>query len=145
MTAGVDPPRAVKPSTVIAMRGDRDIVEARRIVRALAKELAFSPTELAMIATAVSELARNILSYARDGQVVLASVQDGRRRGIQVIARDDGPGIPDVALAVTDGFSSSGGLGLGLPGARRLMDEFEIESASGSGTTVTVTKWTSGR
>jgi serine/threonine-protein kinase RsbT len=130
---------------VIAMRGDRDIVEARSTVRALASDLAFSSTELAMIATTVSELARNILRYAHDGQVELAAVDTGQRRGIQVIARDAGPGIADLTLAMTDGFSTAGGLGLGLPGARRLMDEFAIESAPGVGTTVTVTKWESRR
>jgi serine/threonine-protein kinase RsbT len=94
-----------------------------------------------MIATAVSEVARNILEYAKRGEVVVAVIQRGDRRGLEVLARDQGPGIADVSQAMQDGFSTSRGLGLGLPGSRRLMDDFELESRVGQGTTVTMRKW----
>jgi serine/threonine-protein kinase RsbT len=94
-----------------------------------------------MIATAVSEVARNILEYAKRGEVVVSVVQRGDRRGLEVLARDRGPGIADVSRAMQDGFSTSRGLGLGLPGSRRLMDDFELESKVGLGTTVTMRKW----
>ena len=90
---------------------------------------------------AISELARNIVNYARKGEIHVALVNDGGRRGISVVARDHGPGIADIKLAVQSGYSTSGGLGLGLPGVRRIMDEFDIVSEAGLGTTITVTKW----
>jgi len=120
---------------------DSDIVLARQKARWLAEGLGFSVTELAVIATAVSELARNIVLYARHGEVVLRLIEQGERRGIVVAARDDGPGIPDLTKAMQSGYSTSGSLGLGLPGVKRLMDEFEIVSEVGKGTTVTVKKW----
>src|ERR1700741_4418866 len=102
-----------------------DIVIARQQGRALAARLGFSPGDLALVATAISELARNIVQYATRGEVVLQLV-DGRPRGILIIARDEGPGIADLPRAMQDGYSTGGGLGLGLPGAKRLMDEFDI-------------------
>ena len=125
----------------VAITADADIIEARRRLRTLAEHLPYSSAELAMVATAISELARNILVYATSGEIELSLVDDRRRFGIQVIARDNGPGITDIDLAMQDGYSSSRGLGLGLPGSRRLVDEFEIESHVGIGTTVTLTKW----
>jgi serine/threonine-protein kinase RsbT len=125
----------------VAIRSDQDIVNARQKGRALAAELGFSAGDATLIATAISELARNIVSYARRGEITLRPVQTPSRDGILVVASDDGPGIPDVSQALRDGFSTSGSLGLGLPGVRRLMDEFEIVSKSGRGTTVTVKKW----
>jgi serine/threonine-protein kinase RsbT len=125
----------------VAIRSDQDIVSARQKGRALAVELGFSAGDATLVATAISELARNIVSYARRGEITLRAVQSANRDGIMVVASDDGPGIPDVAQALRDGFSTSGSLGLGLPGVRRLMDEFEIVSKSGRGTTVTVKKW----
>lgn len=107
----------------------------------MASKLGFSSSDLAMIATAISELARNIVVYARGGEIILKLVEDQSRRGIVVIAADRGPGIVDVARALQVGYSTSGSLGLGLPGTRRLMDEFEIASVVGKGTTVTVKKW----
>jgi serine/threonine-protein kinase RsbT len=104
-------------------------------------ELGFSSGDATLIATAISELARNIVSYARNGQVILKDIQGSNRVGIAVTASDDGPGIPDVGQALRDGFSTSGSLGLGLPGVRRLMDEFEIVSKPGQGTKVGVKKW----
>lgn len=124
---------------------DKDIVDARQLVRKLAEQLGFSAGDATVVATAVSELARNIVDYAGPGEVLVRSVENGSRRGLVVTARDNGPGIPDIAMAMRDGFSTSGRLGLGLPGVRRLMDEFEIVSAPGQGTSITVKKWTSPR
>lgn len=120
---------------------DGDVVLARQRARQLATQLGFPPGDLAIIATSVSELVRNILSYAKQGEIALRAVHQGPKRGIEVVARDQGPGIPDIAQAMQDGFSTSGGLGLGLPGVRRLMDDFQIESVVGRGTTVAVKKW----
>jgi serine/threonine-protein kinase RsbT len=124
----------------IPIASEADIVLARQQGRNLAARLGASATELTLIATAISEVARNIVSYAKQGEVVL-SVVEGIHRGIKVVARDQGPGIPDVERAMRDGYSTGGGLGLGLPGARRLMDEFSIVSEVGEGTTVSMTKW----
>jgi len=125
----------------VAITSDQDIVAARQSGRALAAELGFSATDSTLIATAISELARNIVSYARKGEITVKTIHGPSRQGILVIASDDGPGIPDVLQAMRDGFSTSGSLGLGLPGVRRLMDEFQIASQPGRGTTVTVKKW----
>ena len=104
--------------------------------------LGFSSTDLTLLATAISEVARNITTYAKRGEVLLSVVRDDHgRTGIQVIARDEGPGIENVELAMQDGYTSGGGLGLGLPGARRLVDDFHIETAPGQGTTVTLVMW----
>lgn len=125
----------------VAINSDQDIVGARQKGRNLAAAVGFSPADATLIATAISELARNIVSYARKGEIRLQKIQNAARQGIIVIASDDGPGIPDLRQAMRDGFSTSGSLGLGLPGVRRLMDEFEIVSQTGRGTTVTVKKW----
>lgn len=125
----------------VAINSDQDIVLARQKGRMMATELGFSTGDATLIATAISELARNIVSYARKGQIALRIVNGLNRQGISVIATDDGPGIPDIRQALRDGFSTSGSLGLGLPGVRRLMDEFEITSRPGRGTIVTVKKW----
>ena len=125
----------------VAIESDQDIVVARQKGRALATELGFSAVDATFIATAISELARNILAYARVGEIALSSVQGVNRKGILIIASDHGPGISDIRQAMRDGFSTSGSLGLGLPGIRRLMDDFEISSRPGRGTIVTVRKW----
>ena len=126
----------------VAIRSDGDIVVARQRGRALAGQLGFSPGELALIATSISELARNILQYAGMGEITVKPIADGAaRHGIVIIAADKGPGIPDVRRALEDGYSTSGGFGLGLPGVKRLMDEFKVASEMGQGTTVTVKKW----
>jgi serine/threonine-protein kinase RsbT len=125
----------------VAIKSDQDIVTARQKGRALAAELGFSSGDATLIATAISELARNIVSYARKGEITLKAAHGSARQGILVVASDNGPGIPDIRQAMRDGFSTSGSLGLGLPGVRRLMDEFEIASQPGQGTTVTVKKW----
>ena len=127
----------------VPITADVDILAVRQKARALAAALHFSSGELTLIATAISEVARNIVVYAQRGEIVLRIVEAGGRRGLMVIARDRGPGIGDIEQAMHDGFSTSGSLGLGLPGARRLMDEFEIVSASGRGTVITMTKWAS--
>ena len=117
-----------------------DVVTARQDGRALAVRIGFQGSDLTIIATAISELARNILEYARVGEVVVGPVQKSGRIGIQIVAQDQGPGIGDIERALMDGYSTGKGLGLGLPGVKRLMDEFEIESG-GRGTVVTVRKW----
>lgn len=125
----------------VAINSDQDIVSARQKGRLMATELGFSTGDATLIATAISELARNIISYAGKGQIAVKVVNGLNRQGISVIATDDGPGIPDIRQALRDGFSTSGSLGLGLPGVRRLMDEFEISSQPGRGTSVAVKKW----
>jgi serine/threonine-protein kinase RsbT len=130
--------------TRVPIQTDVDIVTARRLGRALAAELGFPSAELALIATAISEVARNIVLYARSGEILLDVVEQGGRRGIRIVASDRGPGIPDVALAMQDGYSTGGSLGLGLPGAKRMMDEFEIDSRVGQGTVITLRKWVGG-
>ncbi len=122
---------------------DVNVVEARAAARELATRVGFTGTDQVLIATAVSEIARNIVEYAGRGEVILSVIQDHCRWGVQVVARDQGPGIANVPLAMQDGYSGSGSLGLGLPGSRRLMDEFFVESALGLGTTVTMRKWRS--
>jgi serine/threonine-protein kinase RsbT len=127
----------------ISIESDADVVTARQRARRLAIELDMTSTDQTLLATAISEVARNITAYAQRGEVLLEIVRDGQgRRGIRVVARDQGPGIEDVERALTDGYTTGGGLGLGLPGARRLVDDFEIETAIGVGTTVTLVKWT---
>jgi serine/threonine-protein kinase RsbT len=128
--------------TLVPIDRDGDIVTARQKARELAKQVGFSGSDLTIIATAISEVARNIVVYADRGEIALSAVQRGTRRGVLVIARDHGPGIPDIERAMRDGFSTGKSLGLGLPGAKRLMDEFEIASEVGKGTTITMWKWT---
>lgn len=125
----------------LLIRSDPDIVLARQRVRAVAGELGFSSTDQTLIATAVSELTRNILTYATEGELVVRTVADFGRRGIEIIAADKGPGIPDIESAMRDGFSTGGGLGLGLPGTKRLVDDFLLETRVNEGTTITVRKW----
>ena len=125
----------------ISIISDADIVTARQQGRALAEQLGFSGSELTIIATAISEVARNIVEYASTGEVIVSPLVEKDRRGILIIARDEGPGIPDVSKAMMDGYSTSGSLGLGLPGAKRLMDDLEVSSSVGQGTTVRMKKW----
>jgi serine/threonine-protein kinase RsbT len=138
MTRGRD---LVIAEAAVQIHGDTDIVAARQKGRMLAATLEFSSSELTLIATAISELARNIVQYAKQGEIILRLVERGGQRGIMVRAKDQGPGIPDIRRALQGGFSTSRSLGLGLAGVRRLMDEFEIESRIGFGTTVTARKW----
>jgi serine/threonine-protein kinase RsbT len=120
---------------------DADVVTARQRGRDLAAQVGFAGSDLTLIATAISEVSRNIVSYAKRGEIIIHLEEDRGRRGIVVVARDEGPGISDVDRAMRDGFSTGGSLGLGLPGARRLMDDFGIQSSVGSGTVVTMKKW----
>ncbi len=129
----------------VEIGSDGDVLTARAEGRAFASQLGFSSTDLTLIATAISEIARNIVLYARRGEMTFRLVEEDDRQGMLVVARDEGPGIEDVALAMRDDYSTGQGLGLGLPGARRLMDEFEIASSRGKGTTVTMRKWATAR
>ncbi|MDQ3753056.1 MAG: ATP-binding protein [Actinomycetota bacterium] len=131
----------VRDEILVAISSDRDIVLARQTGRSMATELGLSKSEATLLATAISEVARNIVQYVGDGQILLCIVNGSGTDGIKVIASDSGPGIENVELALQDGQSSGGRLGLGLPGARRLMDEFHMVSRVGEGTTVTMTKW----
>jgi serine/threonine-protein kinase RsbT len=124
---------------------DDDIVTARQEGRRLSAGLGFSSTDLTLIATAISEVARNIRVFAGEGQVQIKRLNEGGREGIVVVARDKGPGIVDLERAMQDGYSTRGSFGLGLPGARRLMDDFQIRSKPGRGVTVTMKKWPLGR
>jgi serine/threonine-protein kinase RsbT len=126
---------------VIPIRNEVDVVIARQRARELASELRFSSSELTLIATAISEVARNIVTYADAGEITLRIVEQGQRRGLVVFASDRGPGIADIERAMQDGYSTSRGLGIGLPGSKRLMDEFAVSSQVGRGTVVTMTKW----
>jgi RNA polymerase sigma factor (sigma-70 family) len=124
----------------ISIRTDGDIVAARQAARTVAASVGFSATDLTVVATAVSEVARNIVRFADAGEIVIEVLSEPRA-GVRIVALDTGPGIPNVEQALADGYSTYSGLGLGLPGARRLMDEFAIVSEPGRGTTVTMTKW----
>ena len=126
---------------VVPINTDIDVVAARQKGRELATVLGFVSTDSTLLATAISELARNIIRYAKKGEILIASVQSGDRVGITVVARDNGPGITNISLAMQDGFSTSGGLGLGLPGVKRMMDEFHLVSDTNNGTKVTIKKW----
>jgi serine/threonine-protein kinase RsbT len=126
---------------IVTIEREADIVAARQLGRQFAALVGFPGTDQTLIATAISEVARNIVVYAGRGEIVLATLDEGGVRGVLVIARDRGPGIADVELAMRDGYSSGNSLGVGLPGARRLMDDFALESAVGRGTTVTMKKW----
>jgi serine/threonine-protein kinase RsbT len=128
--------------SVIPIASDADVVTARQRARELAGALELTSTDQTLLATAISEVARNITTYAKRGEVQLSVIRDSDgRRGIRVIARDEGPGIENVDMAMRDGFTTGEGLGLGLPGARRLVDDFVLETAPGKGTTVTLVMW----
>ena len=125
----------------VPVQADTDIVAARQKGRALATGLGFSSGDATIVATAISELARNIVLYAKREEIVLTPVNHDSTRGLIIVARDEGDGILDLRQALQDGYSTSGRLGVGLPGVRRLMDEFDIASEVGRGTVVTVRKW----
>jgi serine/threonine-protein kinase RsbT len=125
----------------VPITSDADLVTARAEGRAMAEQLGFPRPDPTLIATAISEVARNIVVHAGRGEIVLRPFDDADRFGLVVIARDEGAGIRDVDAALRDDYSGRGGLGLGLPGARRLMDDFDVESDADAGTTVTMTKW----
>lgn len=124
-----------------SVRYDRDVILARQMTRELAAELGFSKTDQALIATAISELARNIVNYADRGEIQAHPLHKGDLVGLRLVVSDVGPGIDDIPLAMTDGHSTGNSLGLGLPGTKRIVDEFEIESLPNKGVTITITKW----
>jgi serine/threonine-protein kinase RsbT len=126
---------------VIEVRSDQDVVRVRQLVRTSAVGAKLSLVDQTKLVTAASELARNTLVYGGGGTVEVFRVENDVRRGIRVVFADQGPGIADLELAFTDGYTTGSGLGLGLSGARRLVDEFEIDTAPGRGTSITVTKW----
>ncbi len=125
----------------VAISSAADIVTARQKGRALATQLGFDGSDLTLIATAISEIARNIVAHAKSGEIRLTPLNQNGKSGILIVANDEGPGIPDVNRAMQYGYSTAKGLGVGLPGAKWLMDEFEIESKVGNGTKVTMRKW----
>jgi anti-sigma regulatory factor (Ser/Thr protein kinase) len=131
----------VSDEVVVRISTDADTVAARQAGRDVASRLGFSRTDATFIATAISEIARNILAHAGDGEIVIRDLQEDGRKGIVVIARDDGPGIKDVEAVLQQEFGTGVGLGMGLWGARRLMDEVVVDSSPGRGTTVTMKKW----
>lgn len=126
---------------VALLRDESDLPVLRQRVRGLGREQGLSHVAIESLATAVSEIARNVLDHAGDGFAILRALNLGSRRGVLVSLRDTGRGIEDLGLALQDGYSSRGGLGLGLAGARRLVDEFSIESTPGAGTIVTLQQW----
>jgi serine/threonine-protein kinase RsbT len=131
----------VEKSDTRPIRVQSDVVLVRQAVRDWSKELGFSLVDQTKIVTAASELARNTLDYGGGGVVKLEMLRDGFRRGLRLVFIDEGPGIPDISLALKDGYTTGGGLGLGLSGAKRLMNDFEIASTVGQGTTIAVTRW----
>jgi serine/threonine-protein kinase RsbT len=135
------PPAGARFSGEVSIQTEGDIVAARRTVRDAALNLGFTQTDVARIVTAASELARNVFRYAGQGIMRWSSLENRGRAGIEVQFVDRGPGIESIDLALTEGYSTGGGLGMGLPGAKRLADELEIESIVGQGTTVTLRKW----
>jgi serine/threonine-protein kinase RsbT len=132
----------IKRSGTQAVRTEPDVVMARQAVRKLAQECGLRLIDQTKLVTAASELARNAVVYGGGGDMDWWIVEEGARTGLRLLFRDEGPGIPDLKLAMTDGWTSGSGLGLGLTGAKRLVDEFELDSAPGKGTRITITRWT---
>lgn len=126
----------------VDIRVEEDIIIARQKGRDMARQLGFGAVDQSRIATAISELTRNIIRYAEQGRTIIRPIERAGRRGLEVVCEDSGPGIADVKLALQEGVSSGRGLGIGLPGTQRLMDEMDIVSEVGKGTTVTIRKWT---
>lgn len=126
---------------VIDINNEFDIVLARQKGREVSKELQFGVVDQSRITTAISELARNIYLYAGSGKITISILEENGKQGIHICATDKGPGINDVRMVLQDGYSTSGGLGAGLPGVRRLMDSFDIDSMPGTGTTINISKW----
>ena len=132
---------AVAKTDTVPLRAEDDVVRARQAVRSWAVELAFGLVDQTKLVTAASELARNTVVYGGGGSMRLEALNDGLRRGLRLTFEDQGPGIPDLERALRDGYTTGNGLGLGLGGARRLVNDFDIVSAPGQGTRVTVTRW----
>jgi serine/threonine-protein kinase RsbT len=136
-------PATPDAGTVVAIRGEADLLRVRSALRTEAGTAGLGLTAATKLVTAGSELARNIVRYATDGRgtVLIEALVDGNRKGVRAVFRDDGPGIEDLDAAMRDGYSTAGSLGLGLPGSRRLVDEFELDSQPGRGTTVVIVQW----
>jgi serine/threonine-protein kinase RsbT len=132
---------AVVKVETIPLQSSEDIIRVRQAVRAWAVELGFSLVDQTKIVTAASELARNTVDYGGGGHIKCESLLEGARRGLRLTFEDQGPGIPNIELALTDGYTTGSGLGLGLSGAKRLSNEFSLESSPGNGTRVTITRW----
>jgi serine/threonine-protein kinase RsbT len=137
-------PAPAQPLEELVLASSEDVVRLRRVVRDSAVAAGFSLVDQTKIVTAASELGRNTIQYGGGGKVAIAAVAGTRRRGIRLEFTDQGPGIADIPQALTDGFTTGGGLGLGLSGAKRLCDEFQIESAPGKGTRVVIVRWKAG-
>ncbi|OZU89197.1 ATP-binding protein [Virgibacillus indicus] len=131
----------MKPQSCVNINKEWDIVGARQLGRDIAKKMGFGTVDQARIATAISELARNIYLYAEEGQICFEVIDNLPQRGMRMIAVDTGPGIKDIGQVMQDGFSTSGGLGAGLPGVKRLMDEFDLQSEASKGTRINAVKW----
>jgi len=134
----------VLKADILPVRTDQDVVMARQAVRRLTKELGFSLVDQTKMVTAASELARNTLTHGHGGEMHYELVQDGDRQGLRLSFVDEGPGIANLTLAMTDGWTSGNGLGMGLSGTKRLVNDFHIESQLGHGTRVTITRWRPG-
>lgn len=132
---------ALLSSSTLKLTGNEDIVQVRQAVRAIAVELGFSLVDQTKLVTAASELARNTVTYGGGGTLLIEGLNEGVRRGIKLTFEDHGPGIPDIELAMKDGYTTGGGLGLGLGGAKRLVNEFDISSRPGEGTRVVIARW----
>lgn len=131
----------VEKNEQVAIRAGDDVVRARQAVRALALQAGFSLVDQTKIITAASEIARNTLDYGGGGELTLELLRDGARRGLRLTFTDQGPGIPDIDLALKDGYTTGNGLGLGLSGAKRLSNEFSVDSRPGTGTKITLARW----
>jgi serine/threonine-protein kinase RsbT len=131
----------VESSETLSIRAGEDVVRVRQLVRAKAVALGFSLVDQTKIITAASEIARNTIDYGGGGEMRLEHVRSGARQGVRLVFADKGPGIADIARAMTDGYTTGGGLGLGLSGAKRLSNEFDLETAVGKGTTITLVRW----
>ncbi|WP_446744112.1 anti-sigma regulatory factor [Silvibacterium acidisoli] len=131
----------VLKTEAVPVRSDADVVMVRQRVRAWVNEMQFSLVDQTKIVTAASELARNTLEHGKGGKLDISMLQNGYRKGIQLVFSDDGPGIPDVRLALTDGYTTGSGMGLGLSGSKRLMNEFYIQTEVNRGTTVSCIRW----
>lgn len=125
----------------IPISSNKDILQTRKLIREAATEIGFNVSDITRIVTAASELARNIYKYAGSGTVYYQTIKSGPQQGIQIVFEDQGPGIPDVETYLQEGFSTDKGLGMGLPGARKLMDDMEVDSRVNKGTRITVVKW----
>lgn len=125
----------------VEIRTTDDIITSRSAAKEMARELGFGIVDQTKIATAISELARNVIDYAGAGTLSMRAIEANQKKGVEIVCEDQGPGIDDVSQAMQDGFTTSKGLGMGLPGSKRLMDEFDIQSARGQGTRITARKW----